>query len=69
MLRESVDMCPEDVWDDGEHTSALWQIAYHALYFTHLYLQPHMDSFVAWDEHQSDVQHADGIAGPPDPAS
>jgi hypothetical protein len=28
-----------------------------------------MDSFVAWYEHQSDVQHADGIAGPPDPAS
>jgi hypothetical protein len=69
MLRDAVDLCPEDVWVDGEHTNAFWQIAYHALYFTHLYLQPSLDAFVPWAEHQSDVQHPDGIAGPADPES
>jgi hypothetical protein len=69
MLREAVAECPDEVWDDDAHTNAYWQIAYHALYFTHLYLQPNEDAFVPWAGHQSDVQHPDGIAGPADLAS
>jgi hypothetical protein len=67
MLHDAVDKCPADVWDGGEHTNSFWQVAYHALYFTHLYLQPEMDAFVPWDDHQSEVQHEDGLTGPADP--
>jgi hypothetical protein len=38
-------------------------------FFTHLYLQPNEAAFRPWEHHQADVQHPDGIAGPPDPKS
>lgn len=69
MLREAVDSCPDDLWDDTGRTNEFWQIAYHTLFFVHLYLQPRVEDFIPWPGHQSDVQHEDGIAGPPDPES
>lgn len=69
MLREAVDLCPDDLWLATEHTNAFWQVAYHALFFTHLYLQPTSSDFRPWPGHQGRVQNEDGIAGPPDPAS
>jgi hypothetical protein len=69
MLRDAVERCPGSLWDDPGPTNAFWQIAYHTLYFTHLYLQPEEAAFRPWPGHQADVQHPDGIAGPADPAS
>ena len=69
MLRGAVERCPEALWTDTAATNAFWQIAYHTLYFTHLYLQADEAAFRAWSGHQADVQHPDGIAGPDDPAS
>jgi hypothetical protein len=69
MLREAIEQCPDDLWFDDEPLNAFWQIAYHTLYFTHLYLQPDVDAFRPWTGHQSEVQHEDGIGGPPDPES
>ncbi|HEX7005220.1 MAG TPA: DinB family protein [Trueperaceae bacterium] len=69
MLRETIENCPEAEWTSRQHTNAYWQIAYHVLYFTHLYLQIEEAAFVPWSAHQSDVQHEDGIAGPADPQS
>jgi DinB superfamily len=69
MLREAIERCPEDLWYDDAPTNAYWQVAYHVLFFTHLYMLPRSDSFQPWAEHQSDVQHEDGITGPNDPHS
>lgn len=69
MLRDAVDRCPESLWDDPAPTNAFWQVAYHTLYITHLYLQPEAAAFRPWPGHQADVQHPDGIAGPDDPAN
>lgn len=69
MLREAIELCPEGAWSSDEHTNAFWQVAYHTLFFTHLYLMPEAASFRAWEGQQSDVQHPDGIPGPADPAS
>jgi hypothetical protein len=69
MLRDAVERCPEALWDDSTPTNAFWQVAYHTLFFTHLYLQPEEASFRPWPGHQADAQHPDGIAGPDDPAS
>jgi hypothetical protein len=69
MLREAIEQCPESVWYDDRPTNAFWQVAHHALYFAHLYLQPNEAAFRPWERDQSDVQHPDGIAGPADPAS
>jgi hypothetical protein len=69
MLRDAVERCPDALWDDPAPTNTFWQVAYHTLYFTHLYLQPSEAAFVPWTGHQAGVQHEDGIAGPADPAS
>jgi hypothetical protein len=69
MLREAIERCPDDVWESDQPTNVFWQIAYHTLYFTHLYLEPTAETFRPWQQHQGDVQHEDGIAGPVDPDS
>ena len=69
MLGDAVERCPDETWGDPAPTNAFWQVAYHVLYFTHLYLQPDLEAFRPWPGHQGDVQHEDGIAGPADPRS
>jgi len=69
MLREPIEGCPEALWDDAEPTNRFWQVAYHALFFAHLYLMPGEDDFRPWEGQQSQVQHPDGIPGPADPDS
>lgn len=69
MLRDAIERCPEDLWLDSRPTNAFWQIAYHALFFTHLYVGQDAESFRPWAEHQRDTQNEDGIGGTPDPAS
>ena len=69
MLHEAVDLCPDDVWLNQSPVNAYWQVAFHALYFTHLYLQPTSAHFHPWPGHQGGVQHEDGMAGPNDPDS
>ena len=69
MLGEAIEQCPDDVWLATDHLNAFWQVAYHTLFFTHLYLQPNEAAFRPWEHHQGDVQHPDGIPGPADPNS
>ncbi|MEZ5294576.1 MAG: DinB family protein [Vicinamibacterales bacterium] len=54
--------CPDDEWLRRDRTNACWQLVYHALFFTHLYLQPHERAFVPWiGQHGGD----DGTEGEP----
>ncbi len=69
MLRETIEGCPDELWFSKEYTNSFWQIAYHSLFFAHLYMQPNEAAFRPWEHHQSDVQNPDGIPGPPDPNS
>jgi len=68
MLREAVERCPEPLWLDPAPTNAFWQVAYHALYFTHLYLQPDEAAFRPWPGHQPEVENPDGVEGTDEPA-
>ena len=69
MLRNTAEQFPYGAWTASEHRNAPWQIAYHALYFTHLYLMPNEAAFQPWSGQQSEVQNPDGIGGHPDPKS
>ena len=69
MLREAIEKCPDDVWFSREHVNAFWQIAYHALFFAHLYMQPNEAAFRPWKRHQANTQNPDGLGGPSDPNS
>jgi hypothetical protein len=68
MLRQAIEMCPDAEWNNATHTNAFWQIAYHALFFAHVYLMPNEAAFVPWREHQTKTQNPDGLPGPDDPS-
>jgi hypothetical protein len=41
MLRAAIRRCPDDLWTgSGGHANPFWRIAYHTLFYAHLYLQP-----------------------------
>lgn len=55
MLAECVERCPEEVWHEeysGEHEEDLprtfWLIAFHATFYTHLYLSQNEAAFERW---------------------
>ena len=69
MLGQAIERYPDELWLGGNHANAPWQIAYHTLFFAHLYMMPTEHDFVPWEHHQAENQYPDAIAGPPDPAS
>ena len=69
MLRDAIEKCPEDLWTSGAHEAPCWGVAYHALFFAHLYGSTENDAFRPWERHVKEVQYEDGIPGPPDPKS
>ena len=52
MLKQAIKACPESLWDDPQYESPFWHIAYHVLFYTHLYLQPTEQDFVPWEKQQ-----------------
>lgn len=69
MLAEAVRRCPNEAWTRGTPDAAFWQLAYHALFYTHLYLSPGVDDFRPWPGHQGGVQNPDALGAPDDPES
>ncbi len=52
MLKQAVTQCPDSLWADPNYKNEFWQVAYHALFYTHLYLQPTIVDFAAWSKHR-----------------
>lgn len=64
MLKLGIERCPEDLWVDATPTNPYWRIAYHALYFTHLYLQSRLEDFRPWEHHQTGMHDLDDVPAP-----
>ncbi len=61
MLAQCVQKCPDDLWnapptvekgDGWLMIRSFWRIAFHAAYFTHLYLGQNADAFQPWPDHR-----------------
>ena len=52
MLLEAIDLCPADLWTSDRYANPFWQVAYHTLYYTDLYLQPAEPGFTPWEHHR-----------------
>ena len=65
MLKQSIEKCPKDLWNEPSDSPAFWQIAYHALFYTHLYLQPEGAEFVPWEQHIENYQLLGATPWPP----
>ena len=65
MLKDAVEKCPDDLWTSAAHEAPCWGVAYHALYFAHMYGSTSHEAFRPWERHVKDVQSDDGIPAPP----
>ncbi len=65
MLKDAVEKCPASLWDDDRHQNRFWHIAYHALFYTHLYLQPSAQDFTPWARHREQYQYMGRVPWPP----
>jgi hypothetical protein len=52
MLKQTIAKCPESIWDREEDKEKFWRIAYHALFYTHFYLQDSEQAFTPWYKHR-----------------
>jgi len=61
-LRDVIEKCPGGMWNDTADSSApFWRVAYHTLFFTHLYLQPNEESFKPWARHREEAQYISSV--------
>ena len=59
MMQQAVEKYPPALWNRSEDKNRTWQVAYHALFYTQLYLQPTLDDFVPWPGHIADAENMD----------
>jgi hypothetical protein len=67
MLKQAIEKCPEALWNHPDDKTKFWQIAYHALFYVHLYLQKNLDDFRPWGKHKEKAESLgprDGQAEP-----
>lgn len=57
MLQQAIKTCPETLWLSPEFHNQFWHVAYHALFYTHLYVQPSEAEFQHWTQHRPDIQY------------
>lgn len=60
-LREVIEKCPDKMWDDPTDSAPFWRVAYHTLYFAHLYLQQDQESFKPWARHRDEAQYISSV--------
>ncbi len=65
MLKRTITQCPESIWNSPDDKVTFWRIAYHALYFTHLYLQDSLQTFRPWPLHRKEYEHLGPLPWPP----
>ncbi len=57
MLEETIRRCPSDLWIDPQAKDQFWQITYHTLFFTHLYVQESEATFAPWPKQRKEYQY------------
>lgn len=55
MLRQTIEQFPDELWESGIHPRNPWRIAYHAIFYTHLYLMAEESAFRGWEKHRQHV--------------
>ncbi len=68
MLGEAISKCPEELWDDPTTKLRFWHVAYHTLFYTHLYLQVDGAAFVPWSKHRDEYEFLETLPWDPNKA-
>jgi hypothetical protein len=67
MLKMSVIHCPASLWDDPADKNKFWHVAYHVLFYTHLYAQPSEKDFRPWANHRENYHSLGELPNAPIP--
>lgn len=59
MLQEVIDKCPDAMWQNTPDREQFWHVAYHVLFYVHLYLQPTEADFTPWRLHRDEGRSLD----------
>lgn len=65
MLEQTIVKCPTALWDAPQPANRFWHVAYHALFYTHLYLQRSEADFTPWANHRDEYQFLGSLPWPP----
>jgi hypothetical protein len=65
MLRQAISKCPDTMWNDQAYKNRFWHVAYHALFYTHLYLSVSGEEFSSWERHRDEYQYMGPMPWPP----
>ena len=65
MLKQTIAQCPDSIWNSPNDKTKFWHIAYHALFYTHLYLQDSEQAFTPWSKHRQEYQFIGQVPWPP----
>jgi len=65
MLREAIERCPDELWCSAAHPNPFWHVAYHTLFYTHMYLQRSEAEFKPWEKHRPEYQYMGRLPSPP----
>jgi len=65
MLKNAIVACPDSMWTESGHQNQYWHIAFHAVFYTHLYLQHTEDDFKAWEKHRDEYNFMGSLPYPP----
>ena len=65
MLKLTIVECPPAVWDDPVDRNRIWRVAFHALFYTHLYLQDVEQDFTRWEKHRGQAEFLGKLPWPP----
>ncbi len=49
MLRSSIEACPDSLWERDTDHNQTWVLAYHTVFFAHLYLSPSQEAFTPFE--------------------
>lgn len=55
MLKGAIEGCPDAQWVGGVPPRSFWRLAYHTLFFAHLYLEVRDEEFALWELHRDEV--------------
>ena len=56
MMKRAIERCPDDLWDDQDEKNRFWHVAYHGLFYLHLYLQPSEAEMEPWSKGRENYQ-------------
>ncbi len=65
MLRAAVVACPARAWNDPSSENRSWQIAYHAVFYAHLYLSRSETAFQPWEKSIPEYNFLGRLPWPP----